>query len=170
MSKFFPPANFSYLSDTLFRSAFPAKVNISFLESLEVDNILILRAIPIVDLQESLTSFTHSLSSLETIEEDLKVPKCGNMHDFTLNNHIHQTKTQANIEEVRLILDIIKQHINERKKILICCAKGTHVSNMIIGVIRKCVHKWSLASCFDEMRRYTGVQLVQEQFVEIFEE
>jgi tyrosine-protein phosphatase OCA1 len=42
MSAFFPPLNFGYVQDDLFRSAIPNEVNFQFLQTLQLKTILIL--------------------------------------------------------------------------------------------------------------------------------
>lgn len=170
MSKVYPPSHFAYISDNLYRSAYPSTINRPFLESLNLKGVLIIAAVKNDELESSATSFVHHLSSLESIEDDFKTAKCGSMSDFTLGNIHHQRKQQANEEEMQNIITIIKSFQEKNEPLLICCASGKHVSNLVLGCVRKVVDGWALTSIFDEMRRFAGIQLIQEQFVEMFNE
>lgn len=173
MSKVYPPSNFSYVTDNLYRSSYPSDINKSFLSSLNPNGslaILMLASVSNSEIESSTTSFTHHMSSIDTIEADLKASKCGSTSDFTLNNIHHQRKQQANEEQIHSIIAIIKSYAERGEPLLICCSSGKHVCNLAIGCVRKAMYGWALTSIFDEMRRFAGIQLIQEQFVEMFNE
>lgn len=54
--------------------------------------------------------------------------------------------------------------------ILVHCNKGKHRVGCLIGVLRK-FQKWSLASIFDEYRRFSGqkLRIMDQEFIEIFD-
>jgi len=168
--KLYPPRNYSRVDDYVHRSGYVAEMNAPFVRSLGIDKILILSAEPSKKLPETQTSFRVYESGVDDIVDDLVVtsPKCGQMSDFTLENHNHALKLGPNLSLVDKAVALILQSVKNEKGVLVVCSMGTHLTSIVLGCYRKATYGWALSSIFEEMRRFCGPQPLQEQMVELY--
>ena len=169
--KLYPPPNYCQCSENVYRSSFPsAKYNYPHLRGVGFDKVITLTYWPAEKFAEADTSFGYSITTLEELPQHLE-KNAGNLSDFTLNNHVHMERQQANASVMMKILEHVKESEYKGEKLLIVCANGKYLTSITIGCWRKTHQNWALSSILEEMRRFEGVGsslLPLEQFVEMF--
>ncbi|KAJ8328113.1 tyrosine-protein phosphatase siw14 [Batrachochytrium dendrobatidis] len=73
--------------------------------------------------------------------------------------------------EQKDIADALLKVLDEKNQpILLHCNKGKHRVGCLIGCLRK-LQKWSMASIFDEYRRFAGTKthIADQEFIEVFD-
>eukprot|EP00250_Pteridium_aquilinum_P010407 c19364_g1_i2 orf=276-1160(-) len=145
-----PPLNFSMVDEGVFRSGYPHKNNLPFLQTLNLRSVVYLCPDPYAAL----------------IVEFLKD------HNIKLFQHgIEGTKEPfVNIPE-NVIREALKVVLDKRNRpVLIHCRKGKHRTGCLIGCFRK-VQNYALTPIFDEYQRFAGTKarVSDQQFIELFD-
>ncbi|KAI8900020.1 protein-tyrosine phosphatase [Globomyces pollinis-pini] len=144
-----PPLNFDMVAPGVYRSGYPNKKNFEFLKKLNLTSIMYI------------------------CEDDYSQE---NLDYLNLNGiKIHHIKISGNKEpfveiDQNQIAQALVTVLDERNlPILIHCNKGKHRVGCLIGCLRK-LQRWSMASIFDEYRRFSGnkLRIADQEFIEIF--
>ena len=145
-----PPDNFSQLSHGLYRSGFPTKKNFPFLRQLR------LRSLVYLCPEEYPPSHLTFLSSCHTALH--QYPLQGNKEPF------------IDIPPHLMTAALIHLLTPSSLPLLIHCNKGKHRTGCLVGVYRRTCG-WSLASVFEEYRRFSEPKERQmdQQFIELFD-
>ena len=148
----FPPLNFQYVENDLYRSAFPTEINYDFLRTLNLRTMLILDE----SCPQSLLSFMDD-SNIQPI--------------FIDNSNANlPSKWNSPIGEAMVIkaLEVLMQI--EHYPVLITDKHGRTLSGTVVACMRK-LQGWSQMSIFEEFRRYGGYKPQQrhEEFIESFD-
>ena len=145
----FPPLNFTYVENNLYRSAFPTEINYEFVRSLNLKTILILDE----TCPQSLISFLED----------------SNIRAIFIDNTNAQLPSKWNspIGETMVIKALKVLMHNEHYPILVTCKHGRTLTGSVIACLRK-LQGWSLMSIFEEFRRFAGYKPQQrhEEFIE----
>ena len=146
-----PPLSFAMVEDSVYRSGYPNKRNFPFLKKLGLRSIMY-------------------LSDDEYSQENLDFLKEHNINIFHIrisgNKEPFQEIDQADVvTALQLLLD------TRNHPMLVHCNKGRHRVGCIVGCLRK-LQSWSMASLFDEFRRFCGsnkMQIADQEFIEVFD-
>jgi len=145
-----PPLNFGRVCRGVYRSGFPGRKNFHFLRKLGIGSVVNLSEHEYPP--ETLDHF-HSMGikSLNLMVKGNKEPFQSSDEDV-ISSALH------------MVLDATPD-----RPLLLHCTKGTHRTGCVVGCLRK-LEGWSLATVFDEYRRYAGtkVHLLDQQFIEFF--
>lgn len=132
-----PPLNFAMVDEGIFRSGYPHKNNLPFLQTLNLRSIVYLcpEAYPAVFVEffkeQNIKLFHHGIEG--TKEPFVDIP----------DNVIR--------EALKCILD------KRNRPVLIHCRKGKHRTGCVVGCYRK-VHNYALTPIFDEYQRFAGTK------------
>ena len=145
------PKNFNMVCPGVYRSGFPTEINIGFLHKCQLKSIINL-----------CTEEDYPPTMLEYVRRDgIQLFRCG----------IEGTK-DVPLDVLMTTANTVNRHLLNRANypILIHCNKGKHRTGVVIGTFRK-FSRWSLASIFDEYRRFAGqkVRFFDLEFIEVFE-
>mmetsp|Transcript_32629 Transcript_32629/g.103986 ORF Transcript_32629/g.103986 Transcript_32629/m.103986 type:complete len:265 (-) Transcript_32629:31-825(-) len=148
---YIPPINFSMVEKGIYRSGYPNKKNVPFLEKLGLHSIVYLCPEP---YPEQMASFLSG-NNIRVFHFGIE----GNKEPFV----------EIPEDMIRKALKVLQDKRNH--PILIHCNKGKHRTGCLVGCLRKCLH-WSLTSIFDEYRRFAGtkVRMLDQQFIELFQQ
>ena len=145
----FPPQNFGYVEQHIFRSAQPNELNFPFLEKLRLKTVLWLAP------EDPNALFLDFLD-----DQDIQFHHLG----VTSSNNAWDPITE---EIVLAALEMILR--KENYPVMVMCNLGRHRTGTVIGCLRK-LQRWNYASIFEEYRRHAGQKVrVIEQFIEIFD-
>ncbi len=146
---FYPPANFAQVHKGIFRSGFPTKKNFPFLAALKLKTIVYM-------CQEEYPPANLKFAQDQGIELKQFAVE-GNKEPFT---HLDAGVVSKTVEAV---LDPANHPV------LIHCNQGKHRTGCVVGCVRKRMN-WSLASIFNEYRRFSRPKerFLDEQFIELF--
>ena len=133
-----PPLNFAMVSPGIYRSGYPNKKNYRFLNKLKLKSILYL------------CEDDYDPNNLKFIEEQeissFHLRVVGNKEPFVEIDHA-------------LIASALSLVMNsENHPILVHCNKGKYRVGCLVGCLRK-IQQWTLASIFDEYRRFISSTL-----------
>ena len=145
---FFPPLNFTHVSDGVYRSASPTEINFPFLSTLHLKTVVV-------------------LSSVAMVEDD-------RFMKFVADNgvdvvHVADDHFPVAEDKVTRVLKIITDL--SRYPVLLTSRDGKSFVCLVVGCLRK-LQKWSLVSIYDEYRRFSAGSVQQqheEQFLELFD-
>ena len=145
-----PPDNFSQVAHGLYRSGFPTKKNFPFLRQLR------LRSLVYLCPEEYPASHLAFLASCHAVL--YQYPLQGNKEPF------------IDIPPQLMTTALLHLLTPSSLPLLIHCNKGKHRTGCLVGVFRK-TQGWSLASVFDEYRRFSEPKERQMdmQFMELFD-
>ena len=144
-----PPENFAMVWRGVYRSGFPTKKNLAFLQQLGLRSILFLCPEEYPD------------SHLGFLEEQgvqlLHFGVTGNKEPFD----------EMSDDIVRAALRAVIDPANH--PVLIHCNQGKHRTGCLVGCLRR-MQRWSLVAICDEYRRFAGskARVVDQQFIERF--
>lgn len=144
-----PPENFAMVWRGVYRSGFPTKKNLAFLQQLGLRSILYLCPEEYPD------------SHLGFLEEQgvqlLQFGVTGNKEPFE----------EMADDVVRAALRAVIDPANH--PLLIHCNQGKHRTGCLVGCLRR-MQRWSLVAICDEYRRFAGskARVVDQQFIERF--
>ena len=144
-----PPENFAMVWRGVYRSGFPTKKNLAFLQQLGLRSILFLCPEEYPD------------SHLGFLEEQgvqlLHFGVTGNKEPFD----------EMSDDVVRAALRAVIDPANH--PVLIHCNQGKHRTGCLVGCLRR-MQRWSLVAICDEYRRFAGskARVVDQQFIERF--
>ena len=144
-----PPENFAMVWRGVYRSGFPTKKNLAFLQQLGLRSILFLCPEEYPD------------SHLGFLEEQgvqlLHFGVTGNKEPFD----------EMSDDVVRAALRAVIDPANH--PVLIHCNQGKHRTGCLVGCLRR-MQRWSLVAICDEYRRFAGSKsrVVDQQFIERF--
>lgn len=148
-----PPLNFCPVEKQLYRSGQPSMINQSFLQDLNLKNILWLAS------EEPQEDFLDYCSG-----NNINIEFVGMMNDYNYSNP-WDSLSEATIKKA---LELICN--SENYPLLVCCGMGRHRTGAVIGCLRR-LQGWNLASVSEEYRRFTGsrggrilVELLIESF------
>eukprot|EP00760_Papus_ankaliazontas_P006540 PhM_4_TR13087/c1_g1_i1/m.56741 len=146
------PANFGYVTETIFRSAEPEQLHFPFLESLEPKTI--------VHLGQTHSEAKPALVAWAS-ENHVNLVQC------TVPEAIRGTMCEDTVIDVLRILLDQRQH-----PVLVTCATGRYRTGTVVACLRK-MQLWNLSSILEEYRRNADVgkvgRLEDEQFIELFD-
>eukprot|EP01135_Chromosphaera_perkinsii_P005810 Nk52_evm10s366 gene=Nk52_evmTU10s366 len=143
-----PPLNFGVVIPGVYRSGYPNRRNFPFLEKLSLKTILYMDP-------ESYLPDNLAFCQNERIRF-VQFPILRNKEPFV------ETQSDLISQCLALVLD------KANHPILVHCHKGKHRTGCLVGCLRK-LQNWSLTSIFDEYQRLAGPQIVDQQFIELFE-
>lgn len=144
-----PPANYGAVEEGLYRSGMPVEINFPFLESLHLRTLLHM-------------SPEHLNMPFRTFLEDQKVDVIELGHT---GKALEPVSPDAVLSAMAYILD------PTRAPVYVMCSQGRYRTGTVIGCLRK-LQCWSLASVFEEYRRYAErdkVRISTELFIELFD-
>jgi len=157
MARLFPPAFFGNVESQVYRSAFPLEVNFGFLQTLNLRTVIFLGTTD--PNQRDLQAFSSFANDLSIRSILLNNPPGDGLDGGS--QHLSE----------EMVLNALQALIEpSNHPVLLTCASGKYLTGAVIGCFRKMQH-WSLASVFEEYRRFAGQRLHQEheQFVELFD-
>lgn len=145
-----PPLNFSMVDDGVYRSGYPHKNNLPFLQTLKLRSVVYLCPEPYPELfveflrDNNIQLFHHSIEGAK--EPFVDIP----------DNVIR--------EALKVVLD------KRNRPVLIHCKKGKHRTGCLIGCLRK-AQSFALTSIFAEYQRFAGTKarVLDQQFIELFD-
>jgi tyrosine-protein phosphatase SIW14 len=150
MALFAPPLNFALVSPGVYRSGFPTRHNLGFLQTLGIRTLLRIEdcAYP-VELQDWIESV--GIQVVDCILTPNQEPF------FTMDHSIVATA-------LRTALD------RHEHPVLIHSLRGQQRAGVLVGCLRR-LQRWSLAAIFEEYRRYAGPSssLLDLQYIELFD-
>mmetsp|Transcript_32627 Transcript_32627/g.103978 ORF Transcript_32627/g.103978 Transcript_32627/m.103978 type:complete len:295 (-) Transcript_32627:31-915(-) len=178
---YIPPINFSMVEKGIYRSGYPNKKNVPFLEKLGLHSIVYLCPEPYPEQMASFLS-GNNIRVFHFGIEGNKVwrgappppPACS----AAARKGADKARRRRGVQEpfVEIPEDMIRKALKvlqdkRNHPILIHCNKGKHRTGCLVGCLRKCLH-WSLTSIFDEYRRFAGtkVRMLDQQFIELFQQ
>ena len=145
-----PPLNFAAVGPGVYRSGFPTRHNLTFLQTLGIRTLLRIEdcAYP-PDLKEWIDS-----SGIQVVDCML-IP---NQEPFLTMDH------SVVAAALRTVLD------SQQHPVLIHSLRGQQRTGVLVACLRR-LQRWSLAAIFDEYRRYAGVSssLLDLQYIELFD-
>lgn len=144
-----PPANYGTVEEGLYRSGMPVEINFPFLESLRLRTLLHM-------------SPEHLNLPFRTFLEDQKVDV---VELGQTGKALEPVSQDAVLSAMACILD------PSRAPVYVMCSQGRYRTGTVIGCLRK-LQCWSLASVFEEYRRYAEndkVRISTELFIELFD-
>ena len=194
---FFPPLNFGWVENQLYRSAYPNETNISFLKTLNLRTIIMPG---LTFFNESyFISLIHYWYKFASLQLCNKASNNRNMFirtislflfiyisdldetssvigDFAIENRVNLIPVQkeGGPSSSELSEDAVFKSLNilldsSNYPVLVTCKYGRNFSGVIVGCLRK-LQRWSLMSIFEEFRRFSGSrQQHHEQFIELFD-
>eukprot|EP00041_Stephanoeca_diplocostata_P007222 m.101027 g.101027 ORF g.101027 m.101027 type:complete len:173 (-) comp16788_c0_seq1:154-672(-) len=146
----FPIENFALVTPGIYRSGFPERKNISFMDKLKLKSVISL-------VPESMP---------EWLDDYYKA------HDITL---FHQgipgnKEPFVDIPEEKIVEALGTLLDSRNHPILIHCNKGKHRTGCLVGCLRK-LQYWSLVAICDEYRRFADPKsrVLDQQFIELFD-
>eukprot|EP00842_Homolaphlyctis_polyrhiza_P001344 jgi/Hompol1/220/HPOL_002461-RA len=145
-----PPLNFAMVEPGVYRCGFPNRKNFPFLNKLRLKSVMYL-------CEDDYT------------EEHLRFWEENNIKVFHLR--IAGNKEPFGEIDQADIADALVKVLDDRNHpILLHCNKGKHRVGCVVGCLRK-LQKWSMASIFDEYRRFSGSKLhiPDQEFIEVFD-
>ena len=144
-----PPDNFAMVWRGVYRSGFPTKKNLAFLQQLGLRSILFLCP---EDYPDSHLGFME-----EQGVQLLHFGVTGNKEPFE----------EMSEDIVRAALRALIDPANH--PVLVHCNQGKHRTGCLVGCLRR-MQRWSLVSICDEYRRFAGSKgrVVDQQFIERF--
>ncbi|KAI9226587.1 MAG: protein-tyrosine phosphatase, partial [Piptocephalis tieghemiana] len=146
----YPPENFTQVSGQVYRSGFPRRKHLPFLQHMGLRSILTLVLEEYPD---------GNLAWMDRTKVKLyQFGVAGNKEPF------------VDIPE-EVIADALAVLLDRRNHpILIHCNKGKHRTGCLVGCLRR-LENWSLASTFDEYRRFSAPKSrsLDMQFIELFD-
>ena len=157
MARLFPPAFFGNVESQVYRSAFPLEVNFGFLQTLHLRTVIFLGTTdPNQRDFQAFSSFVDDLT-IRPIHLD-------NMLGDGLEGGSQLLSEEMVVNALQALID------PSNHPVLLTCASGKYLTGAVVGRFRK-MQNWSLASVFEEYRRFAGQRLHQEheQFVELFD-
>ncbi|CAN6608310.1 tyrosine-protein phosphatase-like protein Oca2p [Trichomonascus vanleenenianus] len=149
---FVPPLNFALVAEGVYRSGHPLPINYPFLESLELKTIIYLGERSDEENEEYIKwANSHGIKFLRFYAPSVKEPFVGN-------------SPEAITSALQALLD------TRNFPVLVHSNKGKHRVGVLVGVMRKVLQRWSLATIFDEYSRFaTGKGDADVEFIELFE-
>lgn len=145
-----PPLNFALVGSSIYRSGFPTRHNLSFLQTLGLRTLLRIEdcAYP-PDLKEWIDS-----CGIQVVD-CIMIP---NQEPFLTMDH------SILAEALRVVLD------TQSHPVLIHSLRGQQRTGVLVGCLRR-LQRWSLAAIFEEYRRYASVSssLLDLQYIELFD-
>ena len=196
MARLFPPECFGMVESGVYRSAFPSEVNFSFLQTLNLKTMVLLdaaRGSPSATSKTSVDLSTQLTEGNNTTDEDfsdaLRQQQQQQQHQQQQFNSGASAVLPSFLEDLairviyvdnpghtsavseELVVTSLHTLINpDNHPLLLACVSGRFLTGAVVGCLRKMQH-WSLASVFEEYRRFAGQRLHQqhEQFVELFD-
>ena len=144
-----PPENFAMVWRGVYRSGFPTKKNLAFLQQLGLRSILYLCP---EEYPDSHVGFLE-----EQGVQLLHFGVTGNKEPFD----------EMSDDVVRAALRAVIDPANH--PLLIHCNQGKHRTGCLVGCLRR-MQRWSLVAICDEYRRFAGskARVVDQQFIERF--
>ncbi|KAI8923371.1 tyrosine phosphatase family-domain-containing protein [Entophlyctis helioformis] len=145
-----PPLNFAMVEPGVYRSGYPNKKNFPFLKKLGLQSVMY-----ICDDDYTPENLAYWQQNHINV---FHIKVAGNKEPFGEIN-------QADIADA-----LVKVLDRNNHPILIHCNKGKHRIGCLVGCLRK-LQKWSMASIFDEYRRFSGTKLriADQEFIEVFD-
>ncbi|KAI8906829.1 protein-tyrosine phosphatase [Gorgonomyces haynaldii] len=145
-----PPLNFAMVNKNIYRSGLPGQRNFPFLKKLGLKSIMYLCD---DDISPQYAEF-------------LKEEKIQIFHIKTAGNKEPFLEMDKN-EIAKCLLTVIDE---SHHPILLHCNKGKYRVGCLVGCLRK-VQQWSMASIFDEYRRFSGTsfRVADQDFIESFD-
>ena len=146
---FTPPVNFAKVYKGIYRSGFPTKKNFSFLRALKLKTIVYM-------CEEEYPNTNLNFLERHNIVL-MQFASSGNKEPFT---HLDENIVRKAVHQVMS---------PENWPVLIHCNQGKHRTGCVVGCVRKCM-KWSLASIFNEYRRFSHPKerFLDQQFIELY--
>ncbi|KXS13908.1 protein-tyrosine phosphatase [Gonapodya prolifera JEL478] len=147
--RYLPPLNFAMVEPGVYRSGHPNAMNFGFLKKLELKSVVYLA-------NDDLPDENKSFMAAEGIRFwHFKIE--GNKEPFV--------ELQEN--EIAAALAVLLDTRNH--PVLLHCLRGKHRIGCLVGCLRRLQH-WSLASIFDEYRRFAGtkIRIADQEFIELF--
>lgn len=133
------PLAFAQVDSKIYRSSYPAKKSLPFIESLHLKSLVCLSP---NELKQELRDFCE-LHNIELIEKNVGY----NQEPFIF---MHS-------EVVEEVLSFISNPSNQ--PVMVFCVNGKLRSNSVIGCYRKLIQKWSLISIFHELEQFGGSEI-----------
>jgi len=145
-----PPLNFCLVAPRVYRSGHPNARNHAFLQKLGLKMIIFLSE---EDYTQEMLDFC-TRQHIELVHYRVE----GNKEPFV------EMDSKLVTEALRKILD------KQNHPVLIHCDKGKHRVGCLVGCLRK-LQKWSLASIYEEYRRFSGgkQRIADFEFIEMFD-
>lgn len=147
-----PPMGFAMVSPGVYRSGFPTRHNLEFLSRLGLRSIV------------KVESVEHRPDMLAWLaERQIQLTECSMVR--SVEPFVSAANDPAEIcKALRVLIDPAQQPV------LIHSLKGEGRVGVVIGLLRRLQH-WSLASIFDEYRRFAGASasLLDIQCIELFD-
>lgn len=135
----FPPANFQFVEDLLYRAALPSSINVPFLETLDIKTLVVLES---VQGSETLDPIVQAFLD----DNDVCVARIGS--DPESGSSTNSASAQTMSEE--LVLAAMRLIVDEANyPILIVDSLGKHRTGVLVACVRK-LQRWSLSSIFEE--------------------
>ncbi|CAM9161394.1 unnamed protein product [Chrysoparadoxa australica] len=174
---YFPPVNFGYVEEGLYRCAHPCEINFPFLERLKLKTLIYL--FPDVESDVQLESFLEDegiqLICLGEEGEGSGATKFRQLMHSVMQHVTHDLAMycshQAHMIAEETVLKAMSYIVNTSYyPILVTCSTGKHRTGTVMACLRKLQH-WSLTSIFEEYRRFTKhkARVQNEQFIELFD-
>ena len=146
-----PPYNHAIVSPGVYRSAFPTKKNLPYLQRLRLKTIV------------CITSEAYSQDVSDFLDEagiaKMRVPLEENIEPFQLMSEA-------------AVMDIMRCLVDPaRRPVLIHGLAGVKRTSCVVGCLRKC-QRWTLTPILEEYHKYVGRNaegnLIDHQFIELF--
>lgn len=151
------PMNYGMVSPGIYRSGFPSRHNVPFLQQLKLRTLVLLD-----DGKGGKGSEAHTREVREWIEASgINVVNC----TMSENKEPFVVMDPASVSNaLRVLLDPM-QH-----PVLVHSLRGGQRAGVLIGCLRR-IQRWSIAATFEEYRRYSGANscLLDMQYIELFD-
>eukprot|EP00250_Pteridium_aquilinum_P010408 c19364_g1_i3 orf=276-1256(-) len=177
-----PPLNFSMVDEGVFRSGYPHKNNLPFLQTLNLRSVVYLCPDPYAALiveflkDHNIKLFQHGIEGTKNLHHvysrwlKLSPQQGGHTTKSAKETIVSLKEPFVNIPE-NVIREALKVVLDKRNRpVLIHCRKGKHRTGCLIGCFRK-VQNYALTPIFDEYQRFAGTKarVSDQQFIELFD-
>lgn len=147
-----PPLNFSLVADGVYRSGHPLEINYAFLQRLHLKTIIYIGDRPDKDNQEYRKWAKDQGIDLICY------------HVKSVKEPFIQNDSRALSAALEILLDV------RNFPVLVHSNKGKHRVGVLIGLMRKMLQGWSLATIFDEYSRFAfGKGDADVEFIELYQ-
>ena len=156
--------NFAAVEEDLYRAAIPTEINLPFLQQLNLKTVVLLENKGSEEIDPMVSFFFHD-NNVEVVRigEESRAPQDQG------GQPIKGKSWQPMSEEV--VLRAMQEMVNSTKyPLMVIDIFGKHRTGVLMACVRK-LRRWSLASIFEEYRRYASGKrrLQNEQFIELFD-
>lgn len=149
---FVPPLNFSLVADGVYRSGHPLEINYPFLQKLHLKTIIYVGDRPEKDNEDYRKWAKEQGINLVSF------------HVKSVKEPFIQNDPGAVSAALEILLDV------RNFPVLVHSNKGKHRVGVLVGVMRKMLQGWSLATIFDEYGRFaSGKGDADVEFIELYE-